>query len=264
MNAPASTAAAAPSAPGAGADPALERLLRGSVAVVWLATGVLVVHPFYRAVGAQWLRRLGLGPSLMFATCAAEVALAALILARPTSFLVAAAQTSAVVVFTGLLTGLDPMLLAHPLGVLTKNLPLIAVVWTAYLAATEGFTRRAAWLLRGGMAAIWITEGLLPKILFQQPLELALVESWGLAPASRVLVATGLAQIAGGVLALVLRGRALRLVLAAQLAALVVLPALVSIAMPSLWAHPFGPLTKNLPILVGTYVLLRRCDSTSS
>jgi hypothetical protein len=242
-------------------DLAADRLLRGSVAFVWLATGALVVHPFYRAVGAAWLARLGLGRGLMFAACAGELALGLVVLARRSSFALAALQTAAVVVFTGVLAGLDPMLLVHPLGLLTKNLPFLAVVWAAWLVSTEGFTRRATWVLRAGMASIWITEGLFPKILFQQPLELALVESWGLAPAPRVLFATGLAQIAGGVLALVLRGRMLRVVLALELAALVALPALVTIAMPVLWAHPFGPLTKNLPILAGTFVLLRRCDS---
>ena len=245
-------------------DPALDRLLRTSVALVWLATGLLVLHPFYRAVGAAWLGRLGLGSGLMGVTCAAEVVLALVILARPSTFWLAAAQTAAVVTFTGILVGLDPKLLVHPLGVLTKNLPLVIVVWTAYLAAKEGFTPRAERLLRFGMAAIWLTEGLLPKILFQQSFELVLVEGWGLRPPSVVLLVTGLAQLASGVLALTLPPRPRKLVLGAQLAALVVLPAIVSLAMPSLWAHPFGPLTKNLPILAGTWVLFRRCASTSS
>lgn len=254
----------APAPPARAPDPSLDRLLRGSVALVWLATGLLVLTPFYRAVGASWLRRLGLGPGLMWATCAAEVALAIVIFARPSSFVLAAAQTAAVVTFTGILIGLEPSLLVHPLGLLTKNVPLLAVVWTGVLVAKEGYSPRAERLLRAGMAFIWITEGLFPKILFQQSFELVLVEGWGLRPPTLVLFATGVAQIASGILALVLPPRPRRVVLAAQLAALVVLPLLVTTAMPSLWAHPFGPLTKNLPMLVGTWVLLRRCGSTSS
>jgi DoxX-like family len=39
----------------------------------------------------------------------------------------------------------------------------------------------------------------------------------------------------------------------------VVLPLLVSWQHPLLWFHPFGPMTKNLPILFGTLLVLRRC-----
>jgi hypothetical protein len=264
MTASASPVDARPPGPARSPDLALDRLLRSSVALVWLATGVLVVHPFYRSVGAAWLARLGLGPGLMLATCVGEVALGLALLARPTTFALAALQTATVVVFTGILVGLDPALLVHPLGLLTKNVPLLAVVWAAQLAAKEGFSARVERLLRVGMAFIWITEGLFPKILFQQSFELVLVERWGLRPASVVLLVTGLAQLASGVLALAAPPRVRRWVLAAQMVALVVLPALVTLAMPALWVHPFGPLTKNLPILVGTFVLYRRCASTSS
>jgi hypothetical protein len=113
------------------------------------------------------------------------------------------------------------------------------------------------------MALIWITEGLFPKLLFQQPMELAVVANSGLVPISApaFLSFLGFAQLASGVLALVLRGRLLRWLLIAQVAALVVLPALVSWQDPMLWFHPFGPMTKNLPILFGTLGVLRRCTS---
>jgi hypothetical protein len=110
------------------------------------------------------------------------------------------------------------------------------------------------------MACVWLTEGLFPKLLFQQPLELAVVAGSGLVPMdpSRFLVLLGAAQILSGVAALVLRGRPLRWLLGAQVAALVVLPLLVSWQAPSLWFHPYGPLTKNLPIIAGTLVALWR------
>ena len=40
---------------------------------------------------------------------------------------------------------------------------------------------------------------------------------------------------------------------------LVVIIILVTRYNPELWFHPFGPLTKNVSILVGTLVVLRRC-----
>ena len=68
----------------------------------------------------------------------------------------------------------------------------------------------------------------------------------------------GLAEAMSGILVLTWRGLPLRLLLACQLAALVALPILVSWHHPEFWAHPFGGLTKNVPILAGTWVLLRR------
>ena len=112
------------------------------------------------------------------------------------------------------------------------------------------------------MALIWITEGLFPKLLFQQPMELAVVSNSGLVPMSApaFLSLLGFAQLASGVLALLLRGKPLLWLLAAQVAALVVLPALVSFQDPMLWFHPFGPMTKNFPIIFGTLGALRRCS----
>jgi hypothetical protein len=74
----------------------------------------------------------------------------------------------------------------------------------------------------------------------------------------------GACEVLSGVAALLLRGRPLRWLLGAQLAALVVLPALVGWLDPRLWVHPFGPLTKNVPILVGTAVLWCRLRERGS
>lgn len=242
------------------------RALLLSVAVVWLATGLLVLHPLYRAIGSTWLGRAGgLPDSVMWLTCAAEVALGLRVALGEPSTWVTALQTAMVAGFTVILGFADPSLLVHPVGVLMKNLPLVAALWAAWLVAREGWTDRAQWLLRWGMAVIWVTEGLFPKILFQTPWELSIVVGSGLVPidAALFLKLMGLAQIASGVAALLLRGRALRVLLGCQVAALVALPLLVSWQDPALWLHPFGPLTKNAPIVVGTWLVMRRCSTSS-
>ena len=66
------------------------RWLRWAVAFVWLATGVLWVHPEYRAVGGGYLARLGLPLALMPATCTLEVGLAFVVAFGPTARLVTA------------------------------------------------------------------------------------------------------------------------------------------------------------------------------
>ncbi|NOY25213.1 MAG: hypothetical protein GXP62_05015, partial [Oligoflexia bacterium] len=236
------------------------------VAAVWLVTGVLVLHPSYRAEGARWLALLGIPAAVMWVTCIAEIALGLRVgLGTPRPWL-AAVQTVAVLGFSLILVVLDPLLLADPFGVITKNVPLLAVVLVTLWLHEEGWTTRSTRVLRFGMAIIWVTEGLLPKILFQQPQELAVVAGSGMVPfdPSIFLRGMGLAQILSGIGALTLRGRALRLLLWCQILALVLLPLLVSIQRPLLWVHPFGPLTKNLPILAGTLVLVHRLARQSS
>ncbi len=239
------------------------RALLVSVAAVWLTTGLLVLHPHFRLVGAAYLTLLGLPSWLMIAACAAELVLGLRVALGPPDRWLAILQTAAVAGFTAILAGLEPMLLVSPVGVLTKNIPLLTALWAATLLAREGWTPRVLWLLRGGIAAIWLTEGLLPKILFQQEWELALSARLLPVDPSVLVGALGVAQAASGVAVLLLAWRPLRWVLWAQAAALVALPLMVSLHEPLLWAHPFGPLTKNLPIFVGTLILARRCSTRS-
>ncbi len=244
--------------PPAANDPEL-RLLRWSVACVWLATGVLVLHPTYRAIGHEYLARLGLPDGVMVVTCVFEILLGLRVgLGRATTA-VTVLQAAMVITFTIILGCLDPTLLVNPFGMLTKNVPLLAVVGTAWLVEREGWSRRAVWLLRGGIAAVWLTEGIFPKILFQQAVELNMVTRFGMVPlpAEVFLVLMGVAEAASGVLVLVLPPRPLRWLLGCQLVALAVLPLVAGALDPELWVHPFMPLVKNLPIIAGTASLAR-------
>jgi hypothetical protein len=238
------------------------RLLGVGIASIWLLTGALVVHPHFRALGASYLDRWGLPHGLMIATCAFEVFLGVWVLAGRMTRLLAGLQILLIASFTAMLAAVEPMLLVHPFGVLSKNVPIVAMIVAAALVDGEGWTPRALAVLRVGMAVIWITEGLLPKVFFQQAMELRVVAQSGLVPMdpSRFLVGMGLLQALSGVLVLVLRGFPRRALLAGQIAALVVLPLLVSWQEPLLWVHPFGPMTKSLPLIAGTVVVWRRGD----
>ncbi len=242
------------------------RWLRASVAFVWFATGVLVLHPLYREIGETHLEPLGLGEWIMWATCAFEVLIAVRVAFGKASTWLVTAQIAMIAGFTVILATTQPMLLVHPMGVLTKNFCLVAVLGTSWLLEREGWTKRAVWLLRVGMAGIWITEGLFPKILFQQEMELAIARDSPLVPmdASTFLMLLGAAQLVSGVLALALWGRLLRALLWVQFSALVVLPFLVAWNDIEPWVHPFGPLTKTVPIAVGTLVLVRHLSRNSS
>jgi hypothetical protein len=242
------------------AVPVEARSLRMSAAFLWLATGLLIVHPVYREIGTHYLARLGLPPWPMYVACVGEVLLGLRVAFGPASTWVTAVQLLAITGFTVTLAAVEPILLVSPYGVLTKNLPLMAVIGTAWLLEREGWSRRAWWLLRSGIAVIWLTEGLFPKLIFQQAAELTVVASsgWAIGGPAVFLRVLGGCEVVAGVLTLVLHGRPLRWLLLAEMVGLVVLPLLVSTQDSMLWVHPFGPLTKNVPILVGTWVLWRR------
>src|SRR5437899_7267095 len=201
--------------PSGDADARDARLLRYSVAFLWLATGLGVLHESYRSIGHCYLSRLGLPDWIMYATCAAEVMLAFRVVLGNAATWITALQLLLITGFSGILTWIEPRLWVHCYGVLTKNLPLLAVILTAWLLEREGWTRRAYWLLRGGVAVIWITEGIVPKILFQSQMECDVVANSGLVSADPgvFLVFMGICQAASGVAALLLRGWPLRLVL---------------------------------------------------
>ena len=239
-------------------DPEIaSRWLRASAAFVWLATGVAVLHPHYREVGLAHLEPLGLGAWIMWATCALEVVLAIRVALGASATWLVVGQIVLVAAFSLILAISEPMLLVHPMGVLTKNVTFVAVLIAAWMLEREGWSARAHWVLRFGIAFIWFTEGLFPKILFQQEMELAIARNHPLVPIDPSLFLTllGAAQAGSGVLVLLLRGRLLRWLLFVQGAALIVLPLLVSWDDMLHWVHPFGPLTKTAPIVVGTFVL---------
>jgi uncharacterized membrane protein YphA (DoxX/SURF4 family) len=229
-----------------------------SIAAVWLATGVAVLHPYYREVGTEYLAPLGLPASVMVATCVAEIVLGLRVaLGRPARWLMVL-QVLLILCFTTILACSTPGLLVNPFGMVTKNLPLLATIGTAWLVDREGWTPRARWLLRAGMALIWITEGIFPKILFQQEVELNIVADTVPLPADphTILAFIGVCQALSGVLALLLKGRPLQVVLVGQIVALVLLPVVVGFLDWHLWVHPFMPLVKNIPILAGTVLVL--------
>ncbi len=235
------------------------------MAFVWLATAAGVLHPYYREIGADYLTRLGLPVWLMYAACTFEGVLAIGVALLPARRWITALQATMVLFFTATLAVTDPALMVNPFGMLTKNVPLVCVLVAAYWVNGDGWQDRSLWILRAGLASIWITEGLLPKIVFQQPMELAIVANSGLVPINPrlFLVLLGGLQIAAGVAVVLFRRKPLRVVLSIQFIALLVLPLLVSWQLPLLWVHPFGPLIKNVPILAGTAMLWLRCLPSS-
>jgi ABC-type amino acid transport system permease subunit len=71
--------------------------------------------------------------------------------------------------------------------------------------------------------------------------------------ATTMLYGAALLDIALGVGVFVLRDR--RWLWAAQIAVMLAYTVLISIWLPEWWLHPYGPMIKNVPLLVATMLL---------
>ena len=117
---------------------------------------------------------------------------------------------------------------------------------------------RLAWLLplmRAMLATMWIVSGVVSFGPYPVEASLVMLARAGLTGsiALAALYGAALLDIALGVATLVLRRR--RWLWRAQLALIAGYTAIITVAMPELWLHPFGPVLKNLPIAVAILML---------
>ncbi|MCI0393733.1 MAG: DoxX-like family protein [Chloroflexi bacterium] len=104
-------------------------------------------------------------------------------------------------------------------------------------------------IARLGLAAAWIYQGLVPKLLFPEMGELDIWRSTGLFPGLErgIVGAVGLAQIVFGLLFLLAwRGRGLFI---ANVVALAVLAVGAAASLPSLYTAPFSPASLSLAMI---------------
>jgi uncharacterized protein YbjT (DUF2867 family) len=109
------------------------------------------------------------------------------------------------------------------------------------------------WALAGriAVALVWLVTAVLSLGAYPVAGSLALLARVGLhGPAAyAALYAGALLDLVLGVATLVLRGRVLRLGYLAQVALILAYTAIITVALPEFWLHPFGPILKNLPML---------------
>jgi len=109
-------------------------------------------------------------------------------------------------------------------------------------------------LLRGSLGLVWIVSGVVSLGLYPVEESLAMLQRVGLtgAFARLTLYGSALLDIALGVATLFLHRKILW-----QLQAALILgyTAIISVFLPELWLHPFGPVLKNLPMLAALIVL---------
>ncbi len=111
-------------------------------------------------------------------------------------------------------------------------------------------------LLRISLALLWIATGLISAFAFPASGSYALLAPLGIDGWMAPLALYGAAtlDIALGA-AMLLRWQVAR-VGAVQIAVIVAYSLLVAVGLPDYWLHPFGPITKNIPLVVATLIVM--------
>jgi uncharacterized membrane protein YphA (DoxX/SURF4 family) len=125
------------------------------------------------------------------------------------------------------------------------------------MQATNSTARlsRVRIVCRVALGAVWLYEGLVPKLLFIRPDQLDLVQRSGLyfGTPERFLQLLGAAQIAFAIW--LLAGFAERLAVSVATIGMAILIALVARNNPSMLTDPYGALIKDLCLIACAYVV---------
>lgn len=110
--------------------------------------------------------------------------------------------------------------------------------------------------LRLSIAFTWLSAGLVSAFFYPPAQSYALLQSLGTPDALAPLLLYGAAGLDCGLGLAMLSPRWLRWAGIIQIAVMVVYTLIISVFLPEYWLHPFGPVVKNLPLLVATLMLL--------
>lgn len=119
-----------------------------------------------------------------------------------------------------------------------------------------GVTSAELRLVRFALAVVWLATGFISLAVYPRQDSMALLGQVGLSglPAEMALYGGTLLDIAFGLLTLFGRSRRLWV---SQASLIVVYTFIITILLPEFWIHPFGPILKNLPILVLLWLLYK-------
>ncbi len=111
-------------------------------------------------------------------------------------------------------------------------------------------------LLRFTIALAWISAGLVSALVYPREASFALLSQVGLTGTWATLALYGASALDLLLGVATLSNRWLRLAAYGQILTLSVYTLIITLFLPALWAHPFGPVVKNLPLLAATLVML--------
>jgi hypothetical protein len=119
-------------------------------------------------------------------------------------------------------------------------------------------TARLSWLLpmlRVSIAIVWIVTGVVSLAIYPVSESYALLARVGIhgVLATWMLYGAAVLDIALGIGTLLLSRR--RLLWLLQIAVIVGYSIIITVKLPEFWAHPYGPLLKNIPMLAAIWLL---------
>ncbi len=117
-------------------------------------------------------------------------------------------------------------------------------------------------LMRLTLAAMWLVTGALSLGIYPQADSLGLLERVGLQGAT-ALTTLYLATTLDTALGLLTLFRPNKILWQAQAMLIVAYTLIISLWLPEFWLHPFGPILKNIPILMLLW-LLNKYEGTQS
>ena len=109
--------------------------------------------------------------------------------------------------------------------------------------------------LRWALALMWLATAFISLGVYPRADSFALLARTPLPEATHLAALVGASLLDGVFGVLLLLGIWLRGVLALQIATMVVFSAIIAMYLPEQFAHPFGPVLKNLPLIFATAVL---------
>jgi hypothetical protein len=127
-----------------------------------------------------------------------------------------------------------------------------------------GLQAKLAWLLPlliASIAAVWIWTAIVSAWLYPRAASLDLLARVGAPDGTRLLLlyAAALFDLLLGVLSLCWPARLgpRNRLWQSQIVLIIVYTALISWRLPEFWLHPYGPLSKNLPMLAALVLLIQ-------
>lgn len=117
-------------------------------------------------------------------------------------------------------------------------------------------------LMRITLATVWLVTGVLSLGVYPVRQSLELLERVDLHgdAALSALYGSAILDIAFGVLTLLRPSKSLWCM---QASLIITYSAIIALRLPEFWLHPFGPLLKNLPILLLLWLLFKHKEASA-
>ena len=111
-------------------------------------------------------------------------------------------------------------------------------------------------LLRFSIAFVWIAAGIISAFIYPVEQSYALLEEVGLSGVMLPVILYGASLIDILIGLAMIRGTRLKLTCLIQLLVIIAYSLIIMIKLPIFWLHPFGPVIKNIPLIMSILIIM--------